>query len=69
MKIIKKAIGKAYRVTCYECGSMLEADKEDIKAKGPFTIVLCCPVCECDRSFDRDTEVEEIIIYEGEEDS
>lgn len=70
MKILKKAIGRKYRTTCWECGSIFEADESDLKYKSVDYIKVNCPVCEIMRTYERDgIEVKEIILYEGEEDS
>lgn len=70
MKILKRSIGVKYELTCFGCGSILEATQEDIKKSytGCATYEIICPVCD-DTNYFAYNDFEKKIIYEGEEES
>lgn len=55
MKIIKRAIKDVYRFECPNCGSVLEADLDEIKPiyGCDLTVEFHCPVCDSVRTIFR----------------
>lgn len=55
MKVIKKAVKTVYRITCYKCGSELEADEKDVEWSKDVRTVgeVTCPVCDAHPSVRR----------------
>lgn len=49
MKIVSKAISRAYRFNCPSCGTRLEAEPGELIDVGDKTSRFWCPVCESER--------------------
>lgn len=52
MKILNEGKGYVYEITCDECGSKLEAERDEVKCRrlGDDIYDFHCPVCDQQRS-------------------